>query len=166
MTIGNSRSIISLRIKLFAATVLFIVYIVLAYFAKIIKFPFLGLSDNWVTFIMIVLYIAWLIYPMVLNYQYIWYSDEGDKIIVRYFVAGIIGGKKNSIEINKSHYAGYRSEKRFFGLIQSVILFQHLKGGIAKYPPVYISLLGSEERKKLLWSLYQHAPADAKEIRE
>jgi len=166
MTIENSKAIISMRIKLFAVTVLFIVYIILAYFAKVIKFPVFGLSDKLMTLILIALYFLYLIYPMVLNYQYIYYSDEGDKLVFRYFVAGFIGGKKNSIEIDKSVYAGYRIEKKIFGLIQSVILFQNVRGGIAKYPPVYISLLNSEERKKLLWSLYQHAPADAREIRE
>lgn len=166
MTIENSKAIISMRIKLFAVTVLFIVYIILAYFAKVIKFPVFGLSDTLVTLILIGLYFLYLIYPMVLNYQYIYYSDEGDKLVFRYFVAGFIGGKKNSIEIDKSLYAGYRTEKKFFGLMQSVILFQNVRGGIAKYPPVYISLLSSDEKKKLLYSLYRHAPADAREVRE
>jgi len=166
MIIENSKAIISMRIKLFAVTVLFIVYIILAYFAKVIRFPVLGLTDTWMTLILIALYFLYLVYPMALNYQYIYYSDEGEKLVFRYFVAGFIGGKKNSIEINKTDYAGYRSEKRMFGLMHSVILFQNVKGGIAKYPPVYISLLKKEERKKLLYSLYRHAPADAREIKE
>jgi len=166
MIVENSKSIINLRIKLFIATVLFIVYIILAYFARIIRFPLLGLSDTWWTIIITFLYFCYLIYPMVLNYQYIYYSDEDDKIVFRYFFAGIIGGRKNSIEIHKSQYAGYRREKKFFGLIQRVILFQYLKEGIAKYPPVYISLLNSEERAKVLYSLYKNAPANATEIKE
>jgi len=166
MIVENSKSIISLRIKLFAVTILFIVYIILAYFAKIIKFPLLGLNETWWTLIVTFLYFCYLVYPMVLNYQYIYYSDEDDKIVFRYFIAGIIGGRKNAIEIHKSQYAGYRREKKFFGLIQSVILFQYVKGGIAKYPPVYISLLNSEERSRVLYSLYKHAPSDAQEIRE
>ena len=40
--------------------------------------------------------------PMILNYQYIAFSDEGDNIIFRYFTSGIVGGKKNSVEINKT----------------------------------------------------------------
>ncbi|HOU31412.1 MAG TPA: hypothetical protein PLG42_09145, partial [Bacteroidales bacterium] len=118
------------------------------------------------TIILTFLYFCYLIYPMVLNYQYIYYSDEDDKIVFRYFFAGIIGGRRNSIEIHKSQYAGYRREKKLFGLIQSVILFQYVKGGIAKYPPVYISLLNSEERAKVLYSLYKNAPASATEIKE
>ena len=38
---------------------------------------------------------------MILNYQYVFYSDEGENIVFRYFNAGIVGGKKNSIEIYK-----------------------------------------------------------------
>lgn len=166
MIVENSKSIIGLRIKHFGITVLFIVYLILAYFAGVIKFPILGLEDKWWTFIMAALYLTYLVYPMVLNYQYIYYSDEDEKIVFRYFFAGIITGRKNSIEIPKPLYAGYRRDRKFFGLIQSVTLFQHVKGGIAKYPPVYISLLSREERSRILYSLYQHAPADAKEIKE
>ena len=46
MTFDNSKTIISLRIKLFAVTVIFIAYLILAYAAEIIKFPLLGMSDT------------------------------------------------------------------------------------------------------------------------
>ena len=64
---------------------------------------------------------------MVLNYQFISFSDEEDLIVFRYFTAGIVGGKKNSVEINKATFSGYKIESRFFGLIQSIILFQKIQ---------------------------------------
>jgi hypothetical protein len=90
---------------------------------------------------------------MILNYQFISYSDEGDYIVFRYFTSGIVGGKKNSVEINKTTFSGYKVETRFFGLIQSIILFQKIQQGIAKYPPIYISALSAEERAKIIKSL-------------
>ncbi len=164
MIIENSKAIIELRIKLFVVTVLVIVYLILTYSAKLIKFPLLGLSDSWWTFFIVFFYLCYLIYPTVLNYYYIYFSDEDDKIIIRYFIAGIISGRKNSIEIPKIQFSGFRHEKKLFGLVQSVTLFQNVRGGIAKYPPVYISLLTRKERSRLLQSLYHHAPSGTKEV--
>jgi hypothetical protein len=104
----------------------------------------------------IYLFVAFL--PEMLNYQFISYSDDGEKIIFRYFSAGVISGKKNSIEINKRSFSGYKTESRFFGLIQSITLFQKLNEGVAKYPSVYISALTREEKTKIFRSLKLLAP--------
>jgi len=166
MTFNNSKAIISLRIRLFTATVLFLLYIVLTYIADVIRFPVLGLSETVWTVVLVCLYFLYALYPMILNYQYISYSDEGDKILFRYFTAGIVGGKKNSVEISKTEFAGYKREKKLFGLVQSVILFHQLREGVAQYPPIYISILSKKERARLLNSLYSHTPEDATEVKE
>jgi hypothetical protein len=163
MKLDNSKTITGMRIRLFIVTVLFLVYIVLAYIAEIIRFPVLGINDTLLTVILVGLYTIYVFYPMALNYQYIYYSDEEDKIIFRFFTTGIIGGKKNSIEINKAEFAGYRIEKKFFGLIRSIILFHQMPQGVATYPPIYISILSSKERARILNSLYRHTPDDATE---
>jgi hypothetical protein len=158
MTFDNSRTIISMRIKLFGATVLVLAFIVLTFVAQMIEYPLLGMSDTTWTLILLGLYIAYALMPMILNYQYISYSDEGESLVIRYFTAGIIGGKKNSIEINKLSFSGYKSDVRFFGLKRSITLYQKFREGVGKYPPVYISALSADERSKLLRSLNQHAP--------
>jgi hypothetical protein len=158
MTLDNSKTIISLRIKLFTATIVFLAYIVLAYFAKLIKFPLVGMSDTAWTLILVGIFLFIAFLPMFLNYQFISYSDEGEKILFRYFTTGIVGGKKNSVEINKKTFSGFSTESRFFGLIQSITLFQKFNEGVAKYPPVYISALSREERAKIFRSLNLYAP--------
>ena len=158
MTFDNSRTIISLRLKLFGATVLFLTYIVLTYVAKLIKYPLLGLSDTAWTVILLALYAILIFFPMFLNYQYVYFSDDGENIILRYFSAGIVGGKKNSVEINKRTFSGYKIESKFFGLILSIILFQQINNGTAKYPPIFISALNREQRQKVLKSLNLYTP--------
>jgi hypothetical protein len=158
MTFDNSRTIISLRIKLFGATIVFLTYIVLTYVAKMIKYPLLGMSDTAWTLILVGIYLLVAFLPMFLNYQFISFSDDGENIVFRYFTSGVVGGRKNSIEINKKSFSGYKIESRLFGLIQSIILFQQFKEGVAKYPPVYISALTREERAKVLRSLNLYAP--------
>jgi hypothetical protein len=95
---------------------------------------------------------------MFLNYQFIFFSDEGEKIIFRYFSTGLISGKKNSVEIDKRTFSGYKVESRFIGLIQSITLFQRFNEGVAKYPPVYISALSKEEKAKLIKTLKSYSP--------
>jgi hypothetical protein len=153
MTFDNSKTIISLRIKLFAVTVVVLGWLALAYVGKVIKFPFLGMDDIFWTLILVAGWFVVAFIPMFLNYQYISYSDDGEKVIFRYFSAGIVGGRKNSVEISKYSFAGYEVEKKFFGLIQSIILFQRFKEGVAKYPPVFISALTRNEREKIFRSL-------------
>ena len=159
MTFDNSKTIISLRIKLFGATVVLLAYLAITYIGKLIKFPFLGMSDTVWTIILIGIWVLLAFMPMFLNYQFFSYSDEGDYLIFRYFTAGIVGGKKNSVEINKTTFSGYKVESRFFGFIQRIILFQKVQGGIANYPPVYISALTREEKAKVIKSLNQYTPA-------
>ena len=102
MTFDNSRTIISLRIKIFGVSILLAAYIILSYAAKLIKFPLLGISDTAWTLIFVAIWLFLAFLPMFLNYQFISYSDEGEIIVFRYFTAGIVGGKKNSVEINKN----------------------------------------------------------------
>ena len=92
MTFDNSKTIISLRIKLFLATVVLMAYLAMAYIIKLIKFPLLGMSDIVWTVILIAVWLILAFLPMVLNYQFISYSDEGEFIVFRYFNAGMVGG--------------------------------------------------------------------------
>jgi hypothetical protein len=158
MTFDNSKTIIGIRIKLFIATVLFLTYIALTYAAKLIKFPLLGISDTAWTLILVALYLIVAFLPMLLSYQFVFFSDEGEKLVFRYFNAGIVGGKKNSVEINKRTFAGYKTESKYFGLVKNIELYQQIGQAVAKYPPVYISALNKEQRSKLFLSLNTYAP--------
>ncbi|HUU99337.1 MAG TPA: hypothetical protein VMW32_00100 [Bacteroidales bacterium] len=153
MTFDNSKTIINIRIRLFAATVLFLGFIVLTYAAKLIKYPVLGLSDTAWTLIFTAAYLVVVFLPMYLSYQFIRFSDDSDKIVFRYFNAGIVGGRKNSVEISKKSFSGYKVDKKLFGLIQSITLFQRTQEGVAKYPPIYISALTREEKNKVFRAL-------------
>jgi hypothetical protein len=153
MTFDNSKSIISIRIKLFAMTIIVLAYLILAYVASIIKFPFLGFSETVWTVILICIWIFIALLPMLLNYQYIFFSDDTEKIIIRYFNAGIVGGKKNSLEIDKTSFSGYKTETSLLGLRTSIVLFQKFAEGVAKYPPVWISALSRDEKSKLYRAL-------------
>jgi hypothetical protein len=156
MTFDNSKTIIGVRIKLFFATVLLLAWLAVVYVAKLITFPLLGLDDSIWTLILVIIWIIIAFLPAILNYQFVSYSDEGNAIVFKYFSAGIVGGKKNTVEINKSTFTGYKVESKFFGLSRSIILFQKLVQGVAKFPPIYISALTKDQQAKLIHSLSQY----------
>jgi len=158
MTFDNSKSIINFRITLFFVTILALAWLALAYVAKLIKFPLLGIEDGIWTLAVIAIWVIVAFLPMIFNYQFVYFSDDGDNLVFRYFTAGIAGGKKNSVEISKSSFAGYKTESKYFGLSRSIILFQKAGQGIAKYPPVYISALTGEQRTKMIKALSMYAP--------
>ena len=160
MTFDNSKRIINLRITFFTATILLLAYLALAYVAKLIKFPMLGMSDTFWTVLLVGIWIVLTFMPMFLNYQYVAYSDDGDKIILRYYTSGFISGKKNSVEIDKRSFSGYSVKARFFGLIQSITLYQKFYEGEAKYPPIYISALSREEKSRMIRSLKSFTPQE------
>jgi len=153
MTFDNSKRIINLRITFFLATILLLAYLALAYVAKLIRFPLLGMNDTVWTLILVGIWVILTFMPMFLNYQYVSFSDDGDKIIFRYYTSGFFSGKKNSVEIDKRSFSGYSVKSSFFALIQSIILYQKFAEGEAKYPPIYLSALSHEERAKVIRSL-------------
>ena len=104
MTFDNTKQIITLRIRLFVATVLILAYLAVVYLGKLVKFPVLGMNDTGWTVILIGIYLFIFSIPMVLNYQFISFSDDDDNIVFKYFNAGMTGGKKNSVRIYKSTF--------------------------------------------------------------
>jgi len=158
MKLDNSKTIISSRIKLFAVTVLFLVYIVMSYVAKFFKLTLFGWSDTLWTIIFAAIWVFIAFLPVMLKHQYISYSDDDELIVFRYFSSGIFGGRKNSVEIEKKTFAGYETKKQLIGLSLSITLYQNFEKGIAKYPPIYISALSKKERAKIFISLNQYSP--------
>jgi len=158
MTLNNSKSIINLKIIRRVSIVFFLTFLTLSYAANIIKFPLLGMSRVTWTIILLAIFLLIIFLPILLNYHYVSFSDEGENIIFRYFSMGIIPGNKNSVEINKRTFSGFTLEKKFFNLSQSITIYQRLKEGVAKYPPIYITALKREEKARVLNSLISFAP--------
>ncbi len=153
MTFDNKETIIGVRIRLFTATVLMITYLVLVYLAEIIKFPVLGLEEELWTFILALIYILFISYPSFAVYQYFYFSDEGESLQFRYFSAGIIGGRKNSVVIPKSALEKYSIESDYMGLRRYIILYQKVGADVARYPKIYISALKGKEVNMIITAL-------------
>jgi hypothetical protein len=150
MTFDNRETIIGVRIKLFAATVLMIAYLVMVYLAEIIDFPILRMEEELWTFILVLIYILFISYPSFAVYQFFYFSDEGETLVFRYFTAGIIGGRKNSAVIPKTSFQGYKIETEHMGLRRYLVLYQKVGVDVAQYPNIYISALKKKELDKIV----------------
>lgn len=100
--------------------------------------------------------IAFIIYFM-LKFNYIYFSDDDNKIIFRYQPLNPIKQGAKSIEIPQNKFVKFEIQKAFFGLREDLILYQKFDKGIAKYPSVSISSLNKEEKEKLVKSLNKNS---------
>ncbi|MCA1756107.1 MAG: hypothetical protein LC649_01440 [Bacteroidales bacterium] len=160
MTLDNGKTIIRLRLNLLIATVVFIIYLFFAYFERFdkqIKFPIFGLSDTASTLILVAIYLLVALYPMIFNYNFIYFSDDGPSVVLRFYSVGITKGTRKSIEIEKQRFVGYVKKS---GLISSsVALIERVDRRDATYPPVSLTSLTRNERKKLFTMLDRYGSA-------
>ena len=93
------------------------------------------------------------IYYFLKRYMYFSYNDEEGKIVLRYFNLIPSTLDHHSIEISKRNLVSFEIKNSMFNLRKELIITQKTKNGIAKYPPVSISLLNDEEKFLLSESL-------------
>ncbi|MDX8338549.1 hypothetical protein SLH46_05110 [Draconibacterium sp. IB214405] len=97
---------------------------------------------------------AWYLYFLVADYQYIEFSDDEDKIILRYYKVISFGGKGyHSIEFPKHRLRKVHFENSFFGKLTDLTLIIKTKRGIAEYPSVSLAGLNFDDRKHIQESL-------------
>jgi hypothetical protein len=94
-----------------------------------------------------------MVYNFVLRPNYVYYSDNGDKIVLRYYATRLFNNKKNSIEISKQNFISWNIEKFLFGTCEMLYLHGKFKSGVAKYPGVSLSAVKRSDREKIKASL-------------
>jgi len=151
MTFHNGKKIVVFRLLSLITTALFVIYMLLAYFAKVIKTPS-HLLDL-ITVVITVLYLLSILWPVIWQYKYIYFSDDGRMIIMRWYSVGLISGESKSIEIPKEVFAGYEITEKYLGLFHYITLYQNYQNRRAGYPPVVINALGRQFRDKIIKAL-------------
>jgi hypothetical protein len=85
--------------------------------------------------------------------NFFYFSDEGDRILLRYHPIHPLVQRKNAVQIPKTGLAGYEIRNTLLGLRRVIILRQHVRGKLATYPPISITSLNSREISLLTTSL-------------
>lgn len=153
MTLDNGKRLVSFRILSLITTVLFVVYMLLAYFAKILGRYMPSDTLNLITIIISALYLSSVLWPVIWQYKYIYFSDDGNSIILRWYSVGLISGESKSIEIPKNAFAGFEKSKKYFGFYSYITLYQYFQNRRAGYPPVIITALKNRQIKKIIEAL-------------
>ena len=112
---------------------------------------YIGLSKGGIALVLGLAYLAFYFYHLLAKTSYLFYSDDGNKIIVRFYLLRPINPKKNSIEIVKNQFLKYTIVRK--PLTEEVVIYQKSGGQILKYPPFSISALKKDDKKKLFESL-------------
>jgi hypothetical protein len=94
-----------------------------------------------------------LIIYLIIGYHYIYFSDQGDKVVFRYQSLNPFFSNALSIEIPKNSFAKFEIRKSLFGIKHKITLYQKSTGGDAKYPSVNISALSKVQKQALIQSL-------------
>lgn len=153
MILNNQKQAVNLRIQYSLALLIFVIAIGLIYFTDIFKQGVLSYNKDQVAIFILVVFILYFLLNFLRNPQYIYYSDTGNKFILRYFSLRPIAGKKNSIEFNKGELKKFEIKQSLLGFNQNIIIYRSTPKGIAKYPPVSITALGKDNRERMLASI-------------
>jgi len=152
MIIDIKRTIIRKNLSNFISIIILVLVIVGLLFIPV-RNIFKGLENNLLAVFAAIAYVIYSIYQTFRNYNYIYFNDESDKIVLRYFSPNVFTSKKSSIEIPKKEFAGFLLDSFFLRYREKIILLRRTGKGIAKYPPVSITALDAHERDMFLHAL-------------
>ncbi len=114
---------------------------------------FWGLTKyNW-AIVVAIIYVITVVIDVLKGYNYVFFNDESDFIVLRYFSLSYANHKKKSIEIPKNDFVSYEIKTAYFGLQQQLILRRKVKGQEANYPPLSISILDKQGVELILGTL-------------
>ncbi len=95
------------------------------------------------------IYILMIILARLRQLNYFYFSDEGDKLLIRYYPIHPLVQKKKALKIPKIGLADYEVRNYLGGLKKVLILRQKVKGKVAPYPPIGITSLKTSELELL-----------------
>ena len=159
MTIDNGEKIVAIRLLGFVSTIVYVLYVFMAYFPKLLSKMLSEVNINILTGALTFIYLLILLWPSLMKYRYIFFSSDVRGILLRWYTTGLMQGESMSIEIPAERYAGFEITKKFFGLHTWLTLYQKVQNQRAGYNPVSITALSKEQKKKLIESLTNYKSA-------
>lgn len=159
MTLDNGKKIVLLRLIGFISTLVYVLYIFLAYFERIFKHSMNEASVNIMTAVVTVAYLIALFWPALMKYRYVYFSSDERNITLRWYKTGLMPGESSSIEIPAGKFAGFEITTKAMGLHHNLTLFQHIQGKKAAYNPVSITALSKKQRARITEALSNYKSA-------
>ncbi len=153
MTIENKHlHTITWLIQLIS-TIIYVMIIYSIYLTRFYENLTPAIHKDYYTVFFGIFYLVALFYPNLLKYHYVYYSDDGDKLVFKTYPIGFFTSGKQTFRIPKKDFIRAELRESFFKLRKALIIYQKVNNRTAKYPPVYINGLPGEDQKKILLSL-------------
>jgi hypothetical protein len=153
MTLDTQRNVIKNQLRRLITIIIYAFFLTLLMLVKNRRTEFLGINPYQWSLILTMVFVILFMLESLLNLNYIYFSDDDDRIVFRYFSMSFLNKKKNSIEIPKDRFRGYILEKSLLGFKKKIILMQRVKDIDAKYPAVSISALNKNQTARLIKAL-------------
>ncbi len=157
MKFDNRRNIYKIWIRKFLTSVILTLLVIAIGFSEYFKVPVLGVDRIYYLIALAIIYLGLILYNFILRANFVYFNDNGDKIILRYYPIRIFNRKKNSIEISKQNFVSWEIEKFFFGSFEMLYLHGKFKTGVARYPGVSLSAVNKIDREKIRVALNSYS---------
>ena len=94
-------------------------------------------------------YLYLVLKPWILNYQFLFVSDEGEKLEIKYYNLGFFPGSHKSFAFPKKEFHKFEVTQSFFKRKEHIHIYRKVTRKIVKYPPLSLSGLKPIEKNKL-----------------
>ena len=150
MIIDTKEEAATLRkTKTFVVIIYSVVLVILAAFATFdIAYKFIIMGVLSVAF----LAFYWLQYQM--EYTYFYFSNNNKNLVFKFYSMRNLYGKPKTIEISKISFFKYNITTSFFNKKDALVLYQKTTKGVAKYPPISLTLLSKNQKTELKRALF------------
>jgi hypothetical protein len=149
MTIENQKTVIRIFLRKMLIAIITVVIIVSMLATNWFKPELLGITQyQWIVLV-VAIYILLIGGSWLRGLNYFYFNDKGDKLIIRYYAIRPLGRRKRAVQIPKTALARYEIIKTNLGLKKALILHQHVKKNVAKYPAIGITSLSRDELSRL-----------------
>lgn len=144
MRINNRKRVVVLKRIFFLVSVVIAIAALLFFLFDLIALALISIG----------VFSVWYLYFHVADYQFIEFSDENSRIVLRYYKAVSLGGPRfNEIEFPQNMLRKVFFDNSIFGKMSDVTLVVKTKRGVADYPSVSLSAVNFEDRQKMAQSL-------------
>jgi hypothetical protein len=149
MTIENQKTVIRIFLRKMLIAIITVVIMVSMLATNWFKPELLGITQyQWIVLVAAI-YLLLIGGSWFRGLNYFYFNDKGDKLIIRYYAIRPLGRRKRALQIPKTALAKYEIIKTNLGLKKVLILHQHVKKNVAKYPSIGITSLSRDELSRL-----------------
>ncbi len=155
MKFDNRKTTINIWLQRLMATIVFTPILFVILFSRKFRQPVMGIDRDIYLVVTVLLYTGLLAWQAMIRPAYIYFNDNGEKIILRFYRVSALSRKKHSVEIPKKQFIRYEI-RRFFPGRESIILYRKMPEGIARYPEISLSIVSRTDREKIKRALDQY----------